>query len=1320
MKRMTRYAVLLSLSFLSLGVLGFLVHGSTLLAPASNTWAPTPGAMAEARSGAAAALLSDGRVLISGGDGAAGPVASAETFNPDGAFSPVASMSFPRSRHVSVALKDGRVLVAGGVTADSSATSSVEIFDPSSGAWQAAGAMLEARAGATATLLSDGRVLVAGGENSGAASQSLEVFDPVSDSFLPAGVMTTPRMGHAAARLAEDHVLLAGGSDGANALASSEVWDAASGSVTLGPAMSVARQKLSATTLIDGSVLLAGGNDGTNDLASAELFDPAAGTVTPAGAMSAARSGHLAVFLPHNNSVLFAGGSAAGSAVELYQSWTGNFVATGSMSAARAQAAASATGSDGMLVVAGGLDTSHSPLATSEVYGFATIKTDADDYPPGTQVFMTGAGWEPGDSVNLTLHETGIPDPDPDIILTVTADEYGNISESSFFTDPHDLGVRFYLTAVGTSSQAQTTFTDAGAPFKVFFATSGVPSGASISVNWSGLNNGGHAASGSQSLTTPGPSLNISVDPTSSFSFTFPATVTTGGNTYNFSSSDHTSPFTTGASGSSTTVTGTYVPADSTPPVITPNVTGTLGNNGWYTSDVSVSWTVTDPDSTVTSTTGCDPTTINADTAGTTLTCSATSAGGTNSQSVTIKRDATPPTYGSGAQIPEGNSYNWNNTNVTVNFPCADATSGSVTNLVAVTLTTEGAGQTATALSTDCEDNAGNHAAADATLSPINIDKTKPLVVFATLGSSPNGNDWFNADVEVFFNCTDNLDTPVPPDPVWIRSEGAGLTATSGTCTDVAGNVSDPLTVDGFNIDKTPPTASANASPGPNAHGWNNTDVTVTFNGSDGLSGIDTCDAPVVLSSEGAGQSASGKCKDKAGNESATATASGINIDKSNPVITYVNRSPLANGNGWNKTDVTVNWSCTDSVSGPVAASISHTVSTEGSGQSSTGTCEDLAGNSASDTQTGINIDKTVPTINASRTPDPNGFGWNNTDVTANYTASDGLSGLVESATGSFVFSGEGAGQSHTFTVHDQADNSASATIDNVNIDKTAPTISGSRAPLANAYGWNNSDVTVTFTCGDALSGVDTCGPTPQVVSAEGAGQSRTGTALDKAGNSAGPEVVGDINIDKTPPVVAVTGVSDGATYTLGAAPAAGCTTDGGLSGVQTNATVAVTGGVPPGVGTFTATCTGGKDKADNPQAAPVSVTYYVHYASPGMCSTGPGHVILQPIDLTGSSVFPKKGSTVPAKFRVCDANGNSIGTAGVVTAFQVIGAASGTVDPVPNEAVPSTTPDSAFRWSGDQWIYNISTKPFDSSKTYFFRITLNDGTMIEFNFGLR
>ena len=83
--------------------------------------------------------------------------------------------------------------------------------------------------------------------------------------------------------------------------------------------------------------------------------------------------------------------------------------------------------------------------------------------------------------------------------------------------------------------------------------------------------------------------------------------------------------------------------SDATPPVITPIISGTLGANGWYVGDVSFYWDVRDDESPVTTTTGCEGGSVTSDTAGATFTCTATSAGGTASGSVTIRRDATPP-----------------------------------------------------------------------------------------------------------------------------------------------------------------------------------------------------------------------------------------------------------------------------------------------------------------------------------------------------------------------------------------------------------------------------------------------------------------------------------------------------------------------------------------------------------------------------------------------------------------------------------------------------------------------------------------------------
>jgi hypothetical protein len=140
---------------------------------------------------------------------------------------------------------------------------------------------------------------------------------------------------------------------------------------------------------------------------------------------------------------------------------------------------------------------------------------------------------------------------------------------------------------------------------------------------------------------------------------------------------------------------------------------------------------------------------------------------------------------------------------------------------------------------------------------------------------------------------------------------------------------------------------------------------------------------------------------------------------------------------------------------------------------------------------------------------------------------------------------------------------------------------------------------------------------------------------------------------------------------------------------------------------------------------ATVHRTVYVQYAVPGTScmvngTLAPGHMILQPINPDGSSVF-KQGSTVPVKFRVFDANCHSIGTSGLVTSFVLYQTTQGTVSSV-NEVVDSDTPDTGFHWDPvqQQWIFNISTKLLKANQAYFYRITLDDTTTIQFSFGLR
>jgi hypothetical protein len=151
---------------------------------------------------------------------------------------------------------------------------------------------------------------------------------------------------------------------------------------------------------------------------------------------------------------------------------------------------------------------------------------------------------------------------------------------------------------------------------------------------------------------------------------------------------------------------------------------------------------------------------------------------------------------------------------------------------------------------------------------------------------------------------------------------------------------------------------------------------------------------------------------------------------------------------------------------------------------------------------------------------------------------------------------------------------------------------------------------------------------------------------------------------------------------------------------------------------TITATQAGDDTYA---RADPVTRTFAITYALAGQCLGSPGHQVLPPLAADGSSVF-RQNATVPVKFRVCDANGVSVGTPGVVTSFTLQRITQGTVTMEVTRQPASTTPDTAFRWDpdGQQWIFNLNTKDLAAGATYIYGIGLDDGTSIEFRFGLR
>ena len=141
--------------------------------------------------------------------------------------------------------------------------------------------------------------------------------------------------------------------------------------------------------------------------------------------------------------------------------------------------------------------------------------------------------------------------------------------------------------------------------------------------------------------------------------------------------------------------------------------------------------------------------------------------------------------------------------------------------------------------------------------------------------------------------------------------------------------------------------------------------------------------------------------------------------------------------------------------------------------------------------------DTTAPVASPTQSPAANGAGWSDSNVTVswNWTDEPGGSGIdMGSCTASSVSSGEGV-IVLSATCEDLSGNEGSATY-TVRVDKTAPLISGSRVPLANAFGWNNTNVTVSFTCSDAAggSGIATDTVAGDTLGTNGAGQSVTNT----------------------------------------------------------------------------------------------------------------------------------------------------------------------------------------------------------------------------------
>ena len=273
-----------------------------LFNPSTGTWTLT-GCMTTARGNHQAVLLPSGEVLVAGGGSASDPLASAELYNPStGTWTPTGSMNTARSSFSLTLLANGQVLAAQGTSA--------ELYNPATGSWTVTGSPTSPVGGKNAALLLNGQVLAIGTDGPS------ELYSPSSGTWSATGGAGITTLNVITPRLSSGEVLTTSGFiSGNRAESSAALYDPSTGQFTYlnGPCQCAA---FNGALLQTGEVLVAGGTivvpgnpyPSYQTIKSAELWDPSTQAWTTTGNLNGSRSGQSMTVL-QNGEVLVAGGS---------------------------------------------------------------------------------------------------------------------------------------------------------------------------------------------------------------------------------------------------------------------------------------------------------------------------------------------------------------------------------------------------------------------------------------------------------------------------------------------------------------------------------------------------------------------------------------------------------------------------------------------------------------------------------------------------------------------------------------------------------------------------------------------------------------------------------------------------------------------------------------------------------------------------------------------------------------------------------------------------------------------------------------------------
>ena len=392
-------------------------------ADSQGNWTPT-GLLHTARTyRASATLLSNGQVLLAGGQadqdesgqGHYNSTAITELYDPvTGIFSLTGLMTASRAGHTATRLDDGRVLLVGGVSESGTFQSTAEIYDPIDGTFTETGSMSTGRAGHVAIKLPGGQVLIVGGLDGTHYLGSAEIYDPTTAVFSPTGAMQAGRAMFSAVLLKSGNVLVVGGYDG-QVLDSAELYNPSLEAFTLTGFLQTGRADFSQAVLLQsGEVLVVGGlGPEGQGLSSAEIYSPESGTFSLTGSMGTGRQFHSTTLLP-NGQVLVAGGwtgigGTVLNSVELFHPGTGNFSAEESLVTERGFHTATLLDDGTVLVTGGSGEASFSSLALGTTELFLCPNCQVRPEAP-TQVAAEDRPSDEGGAVVITWAASSSPE----------------------------------------------------------------------------------------------------------------------------------------------------------------------------------------------------------------------------------------------------------------------------------------------------------------------------------------------------------------------------------------------------------------------------------------------------------------------------------------------------------------------------------------------------------------------------------------------------------------------------------------------------------------------------------------------------------------------------------------------------------------------------------------------------------------------------------------------------------------------------------------------------------------------------------------------